>query len=297
MGFQINKNSNNAIMQQLSSGTQINKVADDAIANQLRTQADSLNNVTKIKGVNGVNKIEQQTDNQITDTQKKTTESVVNDVKGSGDTPGVVAQAANSELVSNNKKIRDLDYESKGITYIQKQLNNIDNQEFLKKKSGVYNSMDQLNQHMINFANTKVDSVTSFASISATITKDDGTEVTKSLNELNFSTKEDRDEAQLFLTKMQSDIDSQIKALEKQNTQTVENTLASMAEASAGMRINTVAAQATVTNVNGQEAPIRDVDFAAESANFSKMNILAQAGVAALAQAHANPQIVKGLLQ
>jgi len=53
----------------------------------------------------------------------------------------------------------------------------------------------------------------------------------------------------------------------------------------------------TQVNVKAAESQIRDVDFAAESANFSKLNILAQSGSYAMSQANAVQQNVLKLLQ
>jgi flagellin len=53
----------------------------------------------------------------------------------------------------------------------------------------------------------------------------------------------------------------------------------------------------TQVNVKAAESNIRDVDFAAESANFSKFNILAQSGSYAMTQANAIQQNVLKLLQ
>ncbi|MDD4855256.1 MAG: flagellin B [Sulfuricurvum sp.] len=53
----------------------------------------------------------------------------------------------------------------------------------------------------------------------------------------------------------------------------------------------------TQVNVKAAESNIRDVDFAAESANFSKFNILAQSGSYAMSQANAVQQNVLKLLQ
>jgi flagellin len=53
----------------------------------------------------------------------------------------------------------------------------------------------------------------------------------------------------------------------------------------------------TQVNVRAAESQIRDVDFAAESANFSKYNILAQSGSYAMSQANAVQQNVLRLLQ
>ena len=53
----------------------------------------------------------------------------------------------------------------------------------------------------------------------------------------------------------------------------------------------------TQVNVSAAESQIRDVDFAAESANFAKFNILAQSGSYAMSQANAVQQNVLRLLQ
>ncbi|WP_027305241.1 flagellin [Campylobacter cuniculorum] len=53
----------------------------------------------------------------------------------------------------------------------------------------------------------------------------------------------------------------------------------------------------TQVNVKAAESQIRDVDFASESANYSKANILAQSGAYAMAQANASQQNVLRLLQ
>jgi flagellin len=53
----------------------------------------------------------------------------------------------------------------------------------------------------------------------------------------------------------------------------------------------------TQVNVKAAESQIRDVDFAAESANFNKHNLLAQSGSYAMSQANAVQQNVMRLLQ
>ncbi|MDD2698271.1 MAG: flagellin [Arcobacteraceae bacterium] len=51
------------------------------------------------------------------------------------------------------------------------------------------------------------------------------------------------------------------------------------------------------TNIKAAESVIRDVDYASESANFNKQNIIAQAGTYAMSQANAVQQNVLKLLQ
>ena len=53
----------------------------------------------------------------------------------------------------------------------------------------------------------------------------------------------------------------------------------------------------TQVNVKSAESQIRDVDFASESANFSKFNILAQSGSYAMSQANTVQQNILRLLQ
>ncbi len=61
---------------------------------------------------------------------------------------------------------------------------------------------------------------------------------------------------------------------------------------SAGRTLNT-----QITNIQSAESVIRDVDYASESANFNKQNIIAQAGSYAITQANAIQQNVLRLLQ
>ena len=51
------------------------------------------------------------------------------------------------------------------------------------------------------------------------------------------------------------------------------------------------------TNIKAAESVIRDVDYAEESANFNKLNIISQAGSYAISQSNAVSQNVLRLLQ
>ncbi len=64
-------------------------------------------------------------------------------------------------------------------------------------------------------------------------------------------------------------------------------------------QLESTVANISVTQVNVQaaESSIREVDFAAESANFTKMQVLMQAGMFALAQSNTLPQMAIQLLQ
>ena len=55
--------------------------------------------------------------------------------------------------------------------------------------------------------------------------------------------------------------------------------------------------QVASENAESSRSRIQDADFAAETANLTKSQILTQAGISVLAQANAQPQQVLALLQ
>ncbi|MGE5468374.1 MAG: flagellin, partial [Ignavibacteria bacterium] len=55
--------------------------------------------------------------------------------------------------------------------------------------------------------------------------------------------------------------------------------------------------QATAENLTASRSRIQDADFAAETANMSRSQVLQQAGLAMVAQANALPQQVLQLLK
>jgi flagellin len=55
--------------------------------------------------------------------------------------------------------------------------------------------------------------------------------------------------------------------------------------------------QVTVVSLQNAESSIRDVDYAAESANYNKLNIVSQAGMYAISQANSSQQNIMKLLQ
>jgi flagellin len=55
--------------------------------------------------------------------------------------------------------------------------------------------------------------------------------------------------------------------------------------------------ETSYTNIKASESVIRDVDYAKESAEFNKQNIIAQAGTYAMSQSNAMQQNVMKLLQ
>jgi len=77
----------------------------------------------------------------------------------------------------------------------------------------------------------------------------------------------------------------------------VSNTRASLGAAQNQLTSTIANLSVTLTNVNAAESGIRDVDFATEAGNFSRLQILSQAGSFALSQANAASQSVLSLLQ
>jgi flagellin-like hook-associated protein FlgL len=77
----------------------------------------------------------------------------------------------------------------------------------------------------------------------------------------------------------------------------VSNTRASLGSVQNQLSSAVANLSVTLTNVNAAESGIRDVDFATEAGNFSRLQILSQAGAFALSQANAAAQSVLSLLQ
>jgi flagellin len=63
------------------------------------------------------------------------------------------------------------------------------------------------------------------------------------------------------------------------------------------LQTNSASLQVTLENVTSSEADIQDADFAAETANLTRNQILVQAGTSVLATANNTPQAVLTLLQ
>jgi len=108
------------------------------------------------------------------------------------------------------------------------------------------------------------------------------TGLTNNLSTIDVTTREAAEKAVIISDYALKDLDerrSDIGSVQNQLESTIRN-------------IST-----TQVNVAAAESQIRDVDFAAESANFAKLNILAQSGSYALSQANAVQQNVLRLLQ
>jgi flagellin len=78
---------------------------------------------------------------------------------------------------------------------------------------------------------------------------------------------------------------------------TINNIQASIGAAQNRFTSIASAQQSQSTDLSGAESQITDADFAQETANLSKAQVLQQAGISVLAQANSNPQQVLKLLQ
>jgi len=109
-----------------------------------------------------------------------------------------------------------------------------------------------------------------------------GANLTNSFSTIDVTTRQKAEKAILIADYALKDLDntrSDIGSVQNQLESTIRNI------------------SVTQVNVAAAESQIRDVDFAAESANFAKLNILAQSGSYAMSQANAVQQNVLRLLQ
>jgi len=130
----------------------------------------------------------------------------------------------------------------------------------------------------------RVDSgAVSFTTTEAGFTIGDNTaSLTNSFSTIDVTTREKAEKAIIISDYALKDLDarrSDLGSVQNQLESTVRNI------------------SVTQVNVTAAESQIRDVDFAAESANFAKLNILAQSGSYAMSQANAVQQNVLRLLQ
>jgi flagellin len=118
--------------------------------------------------------------------------------------------------------------------------------------------------------------------LATTIAANTAAGLTNNLSTIDVTTRQSAEKAILIADYALKDLDntrSDIGSVQNQLESTIRNI------------------SVTQVNVAAAESQIRDVDFAAESANFAKFNILAQSGSYAMSQANAVQQNVLRLLQ
>lgn len=248
-------------LEKLSTGLRINKASDDAsglaIADKLRTQATSIN-----QGIaNGNSAV---TLLQIADKSMAEQSNILDTVKAK------LIQANTATTSSDGRKAIASD-----VAKLMTQFDNI-------AKSTNYNGTDL---------------------------------IAASGSNLDFQVGEDATKGKITLTAIDSSASayglgslSSITSLTAASASTLQGTIDTAINTlntnrgSIGSTQNQVESavrnlMTMSTNVKAAESIIRDVDYAAESANFNKQNIISQAGSYAISQANSVQQNVLRLLQ
>ena len=291
------KNTNNSIansLEKLSTGLKINKASDDAsglaIADKLRTQVTSINQ--GISNGNSAVALLQITDKSMAE-QSKILDTIKSKlIQANTDTTSIAGRTAIA----------------KDITKLLQQLNNIGEQTN-------YNGTNLLQK-----ARTTLNASTE-ANLTAGRTKLDGLsfQIGEGTQDLIKTKTINSNVAGLNLTDLAKAVRTGAKASAGATAGTAS--VFSRALASAGQKaidtaittlngyrgdigstqnqvesaVRNLMTQAT--NIKNAESVIRDVDYAEESANFNKLNIISQAGSYAISQSNATQQNVLRLLQ
>ena len=265
-------------LEKLSSGLRINKASDDAsglaIADKLRTQASSIN-----QGIaNGNSAI---TLLQIADKSMAEQSSILDTVKSkliqaNTDTTSTAGRAAIAKDIS--KLLEQLNNIAKQTNYNGRQLisgsdgtSNASSHTFQVGEK----STDTINTGKITANTTGLSLATGLSAKVALVTSDLTTVATNFGSSVIKNAQSLVNTAITKLNTMRSDIGSTQNQVES--------------------AVRNLMTQAT--NVKAAESIIRDVDYAQESANFNKLNIISQAGSYAISQANSVQQNVLRLLQ
>ena len=259
-------------LEKLSSGLRINKASDDAsglaIADKLRTQASSINQAMA-NGNSAVSLL------QIADKAMAEQSNILDIVKtkliqaGTGTTSSAgrtaIAKDVSKLLDQLNQIAVQTNYN--GVQLLQSSTTvNATGSIALTFQMGEASTNTitsaagvRANISGLTLTSLKADSLAS-TSFTATMATDGMAEIDAAIDQLNTWRSD--------FGSTQNQIESAVRNLSTQHT-----------------------------NIKSAESVIRDVDYAAESANFNKQNIIAQAGTYALSQANQVSQNVLRLLQ
>jgi len=273
---EANQNTNSRIgssLEKLSTGLRINKASDDAsglaIADKLRTEANGLQQALS----NGNSAVSL---TQITDKAMAEQSNILDVIKQK-----LIQQATATTSVDGAKSI------AKDISKLIDQIDNISdtttyNGQMLLQQSATGTSLE-LKFQMGTGTN---DTISLKAGIFANQSGLGVSTLYDSAVGAGWTTATSaQDSARSFL----ATVDSALTTLNswRADVGSTQNQLESSIR-------NTMTA---VTNIKAAESVIRDVDYASESANFNRQNIIAQAGTYAISQANASQQNVMRLLQ
>ena len=256
-------------LEKLSTGSRINKAADDgsglAIADKLRTQATSIN-----QGIDNGNSAIALL--QIADKSMAEQSKILDTIKAK-------LVQANTDTTSSAGR----EAIAKDVSKLLEQLNNIGKQTNYNGRQliSASNGTGSASIHTFQVGEKSTDTIKTTA-ISANTTGLSLTTLSSNVATASSFTKAQAATAQ-------SAVNSAITSL---NTMRADIGSTQNQVESAVRNLMTQA-----TNVKAAEAIIRDVDYALESANFNKQNIIAQAGTYAISQANTAQQNVLRLLQ
>lgn len=266
----INKNLSNSL-EKLSSGLRINKASDDAsglaIADKLRTQASSLG-----QSISNGNSAVALT--QIADKAMAEQSNILDIIKTK------LIQAGTDTTSAEGREAIEKD-----VDKLLDQLNNIAAQTNYNGNTLLQASASSKSTaagFTFQMGETSADTIASTAGVAANTS---GLGLATIKTEVASTGSFTATEARGFL----STIDDALDTLNgwRSDFGSTQNQLESAIR-------NQMTQQ---TNIKAAESVIRDVDYAAESANFNKQNIIAQAGTYAMSQANAVQQNVMRLLQ
>ena len=248
-------------LERLSSGLRINKAADDAsglsIANKLSAQSNGLGQA--IRNANdGMGLI------QTADGALEEYTNILNRIRT------LAVQGANDTQDSGSRK-----YISEEMLRLQSEMDHIANETKFNGKTLLDTSGNTFKFHVGAYTNETTD--TTIGDMNA-----DSILASNLLTASNTQTQSD-------FERIIGNMDSALTAVASQRS--------SLGAAQNQLESTVRNISVTQVNITAAESQIRDVDFAAESANFSKHNLLAQSGSYAMSQANAVQQNVMKLLQ
>ena len=266
----INTNANvSSSLEKLSSGLKINKASDDAsglaIADKLRTQATSIN-----QGVDNGNSAVALL--QIADKSMAEQSNILDTIK--------------AKLIQANTSTTSSDGRAAIADDVSKLLDQLDNIAAQTNYNGTYllqeNATSSAASTALSFQiGEKSTDTISTAAITSNVTGLGLTSIRTSVDAGGISVS--------LAGTAQTTVDTAITTLNS-NRSEIGSTQNQVESA-----VRNLMTQAT--NVTAAESIIRDVDYAQESANFNKQNIISQAGSYAISQANASQQNVLRLLQ
>ena len=267
------KNTNSSIansLEKLSTGLKINKASDDAsglaIADKLRTHVTSINQ--GISNGNTAITLLQIADKSM-DEQGKILDTVKSKlIQANTATTSTAGRAAISKDIS--KLLTQLDNIAKQVNYNGLQLLQQDRTSGaaastahsfqVGEKSDDTISMKAIQANTAGLGLSALRNLDTTATITASVAASSQATIDSAINTLNGYRGD--------VGSTQNQVESAVRNLMTQST-----------------------------NIKAAEAIIRDVDYAQESANFNKLNIISQAGSYAISQANAAQQNVLRLLQ